>query len=61
MNMLDISLLAILFPLLGALILGLFGAKMPRIAVSYFAPATIGLSFIVSLFTLYAFNLEKSS
>ncbi len=61
MNMLDFAPLAIVFPLIGAIILGFFGAKLQRRAVSYLAPSAIGLSFIVSLFTLYAFGLEKSS
>lgn len=60
MNMLDFAPLAILFPLIGAIVLGFFGAKMPRKTISYLAPGMIGLSFIVSLFTLYAFGLEKS-
>jgi len=60
MNLLDLVGLAIAFPLLGTLILGLFGRFMPRIAVSIIAPATVGLSFIIGLITLFVYRTDSA-
>ncbi len=59
-SLLDLVGLAIAFPLLGAIVLGFFGRLISKSAVSYIAPTSVFLSFLVGVFTLFVYRSEST-
>jgi NADH-quinone oxidoreductase subunit L len=59
-SLLDLVGLAIAFPLLGAIVLGLFGRLIPKRAVSIIAPTSVFLSFVVGLTALLVYRSDSN-